>query len=423
MATLKFQLRPPKDNQSNIYFRLSYGAFEIVDGKKRYRPLDYYITETIDPKHWDAKEGRAYKRKTYPQHPEFNTRLDYIENEVNNIVRRLQNDNIELTEATIRAEIDKLLNKEPIKEQAKQMELMEFIDYFITNCNRSEGTKKSYRIVERDLKEFQKKKKGVLTFNKIDIDFHSEIIAFYKGKGKNYAPNTIGTRIKIIKTFMSEAYERSLHTNLDFKKKSFSKPNEETTAIYLNTNELTAIYNLDLSKDKYLDNVRDWFLIGAYTGLRFSDLKNLTKDNIQSSNIEIRTQKTDTIVTIPLSSIVKEIFEKHNYELPQLISSQKFNDYIKEVAKRAKIDELILVEETKGTLSTRRQEKKYNLISAHTARRSFATNAFKANIPPIQIMKMTGHKSESSFLKYIKVDNKENANILQLHPFFNMKVK
>lgn len=305
MATLKFQLRPPKDNQSNIYFRLSYGAFEIVDGKKRYRPLDYYITETIDPKHWDAKEGRAYKRKTYPQHPEFNTRLDYIENEVNNIVRRLQNDNIELTEATIRAEIDKLLNKEPIKEQAKQMELMEFIDYFITNCNRSEGTKKSYRIVERDLKEFQKKKKGVLTFNKIDIDFHSEIIAFYKGKGKNYAPNTIGTRIKIIKTFMSEAYERSLHTNLDFKKKSFSKPNEETTAIYLNTNELTAIYKLDLSKDKYLDNVRDWFLIGAYTGLRFSDLKNLTKDNIQSSNIEIRTQKTDTIVTIPLSIIVK----------------------------------------------------------------------------------------------------------------------
>ena len=300
---------------------------------------------------------------------------------------------------------------------------MEFIDYFITNCNRSEGTKKSYRIVERDLKEFQKKKQRVLTFNKIDIDFHSEIIAFYRGKGKNYAPNTIGTRIKIIKTFMSEAYERNLHTNLDFKKKSFSKPNEETTAVYLNTNELTAIYKLDLSKDKYLDNVRDWFLIGANTGLRISDLKNLTKDNIQASNIEIRTQKTDTIVTIPLSIIVKEIFEKHNYELPRLISDQKFNDYIKEVAKRAKIDEFILVEGTKGILNTRRQEKKYNLISAHTARRSFATNAFKAGIPPVQIMKMTGHKSESSFLKYIKVDNKENANILQQHPFFNMEVK
>lgn len=423
MSSIKFYLKNKNEELTSLFMRVNYGAFELIDGKKRYRPLKYYINESIEPKFWNIKEGRAFKRSSFPQHPEFNTRLQNIENDVLNIIRRLQNDNIELTEATIRAEIDKLLNKEPIKEHTKQMELIEFIDYFITNCNRSEGTKKSYRIVERDLKEFQKKKKRVLTFNKIDIDFHSEIIAFYRGKGKNYAPNTIGTRIKIIKTFMSESYERNLHTNLDFKKKSFSKPNEETTAIYLNTNELTAIYKLDLSKDKYLDNVRDWFLIGAYTGLRFSDLKNLTKDNIQNSNIEIRTQKTDTIVTIPLSNIVKEIFEKHNYELPQLISSQKFNDYIKEVAQRAKIDELILVEETKGTLNTRRQEKKYNLISAHTARRSFATNAFKAGIPPIQIMKMTGHKSESSFLKYIKVDNKENANILQLHPFFKMKVK
>lgn len=423
MASIKFYLKNKNEELTSLFMRVNYGAFELVEGKKRYRPLKYYINESIEPKFWNIKEGRAFKRSSFPQHPEFNTRLENIENDVLNIIRRLQNDNIELTETIIREEIDKLLNKGEQVEKIAPIELMVFINNFITNCNRSEGTKKSYRIVERDLKEFQKKKKRVLTFNKIDIDFHSEIIAFYRGKGKNYAPSTIGTRIKVIKTFMNEAYERDLHSNLDFKKKSFSKPNEETTAIYLNTSELTAIYKLDLSKDKYLDNVRDWFLIGAYTGLRFSDLSKLTNDNIQDSCIEIRTQKTDTNITIPLHIVIREILEKHDFELPRLISNQKFNDYIKEVAKKAEIDELILVEETKGTLRTRRKEKKYNLISAHTARRSFATNAFKAGIPSIQIMKMTGHKSEASFLRYIKVDNKENANILKEHSFFNLKVK
>ncbi len=425
MAKIKFYLREQKAEETSIYFFLNYGAFEIVNGKKKYKPLKYFITESIEPRFWDSKEGRSI-RKGFPQYAEFNTRLDNIENDVLNIIRRLTNDEIELTHETIRAEIDKLFDKQPIEQAAevnKPIELMEFISTFIEKCDRSEGTKKSYRVVERDLKEFQKKKKTTLTFAKIDIDFHADIVAFYRGKGKGYAPNTIGTRIKIIKTFMSEAYERNLHTNIDFKKKSFSKPSEETKAIYLNTKELTKLYNLDLSKNKSLDNVRDWFLIASYTGLRFSDLKRLTNEHIQGQTIEIRTQKTDKSVTIPLHPIIDEILKKYDNELPKFISEQKFNDYIKDVAKLAKINESILIEETKGTLKTKRQEPKYNLVSAHTARRSFATNTFLAGVPPIQIMKLTGHKTEAAFLKYIKVDEKENAKILQMHPFFNMAVK
>lgn len=423
MATIKFYLKDKSEITTSLFMRVNYGAFEIIDGKKRYRPMKYYITETIEPKHWDIKEGRAFKRKSFPQYPEFNTRLENIENDVQNIIRRLQNDDIQLNEDTLRAEIDKLFNKDPIEPTDKPIELMEFISKFIEESNRAESTKKSYRRVETDLQEYQRKKKVVLTFDKIDVDFHNNLIAFYKGKGKGYAPNTIGTRIKVLKTFMNEAYERNLHTNTDFKKRMFSKPSEETKAIYLNTKELTMLYKLDLSKNKSLDNVRDWFLIGAYTGFRFSDLKRLTNENLQGETIEMRTQKTDKSVTIPLHPIIKEIMKKHNNELPKFISEQKFNEYIKDVAKLAKINESILIEETKGALKTKRQEPKYNLVSAHTARRSFATNAFLAGVPPIQIMKMTGHKTEVAFLKYIKVDEKENAKILQMHPFFNMAVK
>lgn len=92
----------------------------------------------------------------------------------------------------------------------------------------------------------------------------------------------------------------------------------------------------------------------------------------------------------------------HHYNLPKIISNQKFNKYIKEVCKTAKIDDEILVNETKGILRTSKTEKKSDLVSAHTARRSFATNAFLAGVPPIQIMKITGHKTEKAFMTYIK---------------------
>lgn len=417
MASFRYYTRQPINGKSSIYFRLSYGGYEIVKGKKKYTPFEYYISESIEPKFWDKKEGKA-KRKGFAQFAEFNAMLENIKNDVLNIVRRLVNDEIELNNDTIKVEVDKLLNREVETSKSQKMELMEFIRYFIATSDRTEGTKKTYRRVEKDLIEYQERHKVKLTFDKIDVDFHTSYIKDLKAS--NYAPNTIGVRIKILKTFMNEAYERDLHKNLDYQKRMFAKPNEETKAVYLNAEELNSIYNLNLSKNTTLDNVRDWFLIGAYTGLRFSDLSKLTKDNLTKSTIEITTQKTDTSVSIPMHPIVSKILNKHNNSLPRLMSNAKFNMYIKEVAELAKINEPILIEQTKGNLKTKQTVSKHTLISAHTARRSFATNAFIAGVPPIQIMKLTGHKTEASFMKYIKISNEENAKQLQLHSFFNM---
>lgn len=222
---------------------------------------------------------------------------------------------------------------------------------------------------------------------------------------------------------MNEAYERDLHTNLDFKKKRFSKPKEETNSVYLNNDELLKIYNCDFSKRKKLDRVRDIFLIGCYTGLRFSDLSQLKSDNIsEDGTITVKTQKTGKTVVIPIHTIVRTILAKYNNELPKMLSNQKFNDYIKEVAKAADIDESIFLQTTKGGLSYTETVPKYSLVTSHTARRSFATNAFLAGVPTISIMKITGHKTESAFMKYIKISDKENAIQLKAHKFFNQMV-
>ena len=94
----------------------------------------------------------------------------------------------------------------------------------------------------------------------------------------------------------------------------------------------------------------------------------------------------------------------------------------KRIAKKAEINEPILLQRTKGTLTYAETKPKYDLVTSHTARRSFATNAYLAGLPPISIMKITGHKTESSFMKYIKISEKENAIQLKGHEFFNQIV-
>ena len=92
---------------------------------------------------------------------------------------------------------------------------------------------------------------------------------------------------------------------------------------------------------------------------------------------------------------------------------------LKIYANLLKIDDLVEVRESvSGKLVTNRYPK-WQLVGTHTARRSFATNAYKAGVPPISIMKITGHTKESTFMKYIRVSSEENAEMLMEHPFLN----
>ena len=318
-------------------------------------------------------------------------------------------------------ELDKIYKSYKEVEVIKTDDLLSFIDDYIQNTDKKKPTIKQYKIVRNNIFEYAELMRKRPTFDDIDLDYYLGFVEFLTAKG--YSPNTIGSRVKGLKLFMNEAYERDLHTNLDFKKKRFSKPKEETNSVYLNNDELLKIYNCDFSKRKKLDRVRDIFLIGCYTGLRFSDLSQLKSDNIsEDGTITVKTQKTGKTVVIPIHTIVRTILAKYNNELPKMLSNQKFNDYIKEVAKAADIDESIFLQTTKGGLSYTETVPKYSLVTSHTARRSFATNAFLAGVPTISIMKITGHKTESAFMKYIKISDKENAIQLKAHKFFNQMV-
>ncbi len=157
-----------------------------------------------------------------------------------------------------------------------------------------------------------------------------------------------------------------------------------------------------------------------FTGLRFSDFSELKPENIIDGNkIKIRTNKTNDVVIIPLHKNVREIIKKYNNNIPKALSNAKMNLNLKHLGGLAKITDMVEVSITKGGKLIKKTVKKSSLIATHTARRSFATNLYLAGIPSITIMKITGHQTEKSFLRYIRISQEENANKLLDHPFFN----
>ena len=183
--------------------------------------------------------------------------------------------------------------------------------------------------------------------------------------------------------------------------------------IYQRDEEINAIYKYNFALNDRPDKAPDLFIIGWRTGLRISDFLRLKENNIKEGYIEIETQKTGQNVIIPMHPQVKEIWVKRN-GFPNSISDQKFNLYIKEVCEEAKINEL--TEGSKINPKTNRKEKgiypKYELVTSHICRRSFASNLY-GKLPNLVIMGITGHQTEAQFLKYIKITPKENAKKLQ----------
>jgi integrase len=178
-----------------------------------------------------------------------------------------------------------------------------------------------------------------------------------------------------------------------------------TLYVYLTTDEIQTLYEfpIDIPEKR---RVRDIFVLNCFTGLRHSDWSKVSFENIHNGNLYIRTQKTDEPVIIPVKPLVIEILNKYGNNLG-VISLQKTNEAIRFI----------------GQLAYSKKIKSENInkwieIRTHTARRSFATNAYLSGIPIRDIMQITGHRTTESFLKYIKVTKLETAEKLKDHPFF-----
>jgi site-specific recombinase XerD len=404
--------------------------------------LRYSTGKAIEPTLWDSKTQRpisqtkGFDRVTKERLKEIETRLNRIADSIQRINSRVMAEKIEPTQSFYRAELDKEFNQNKPRKVAPTPEKLTFflwVEKFIEECANGERTIprtgkrysvssiKNFTKTLNHLRAFQKKTKYPIDFDKIDLHFYQKLIKYLNDQGK--ATNTKGGIIKYVKVFMRQSMKDKMHTNTSFQDEEFVKPVEEVENIYLTLDEIQRIYSLDLSARAGLDRVRDVFVIGCYTGLRFSDLNQLRAENFINDGqfVRVTMQKTDKPVFVPLNPQIRAILAKYNGVPPRVLTNQRMNDYLKEIAQLAELNEKVTMSQTKGGLKVNKTLNKWELVTTHTARRSFATNAYKEGVPTIDIMRMTGHRTETSFMKYIKVTNEEVAYRMAEHPFFTQE--
>lgn len=434
-VNISFKLRdaqkdvpPSKQKETPVLMMVNFGHSEKgIDGKSRYVPLKYATGEKIKPAYWNGKRARQTSSFTYQN---FNTRLNNLEGYAKTAIHELINEKEPLTPESLKKRIDE---KNPaIKiEQPKARDLNGYIHQFITDIESGErlsstkekyaySTVKNFKGFKAQFDLYQKQKKKKLDFDQITIDFYNDYVKFFVTK--NYSPNTIGRHVKNLKTIMHSAANDGFHKNLEFDRKTFKTISEEVDNIYLTENEIRQMFSLDLTENKVLEVARDVFLIGCFTAQRFSDYSRIRKDNIELTDdgnkiIHIKQMKTKEDVFIPIKPELAELLEKYDWTVPK-IWEQKLNLNIKKVGKLAGIKDKVLTQSIKGGMKVSKEVFKHELIKTHTARRTGCTNMYLSGIPTIDIMKISGHKTEREFLNYIKVTKKETANKLVSHPYF-----
>ena len=390
----------------------------------------------VDIETWNKPHrGRAFK--AYINSSE-GRRVYESSEEIKHTIESLLSQGISITSAMTEKLIDDIVYREEriiAAQKQHYVTLNQYVDRFITGIssgarqtekgtNYAASTVKSVRAAMTQFGNFQIEKGRKIDFLDVDMNFYHEYTAYLKER--NYSINSIGKCIKELKTILRAAESEGYEVNPKYKDKKFKGTRIEVDSIYLNRGDLEKIMNLDISKcSQGYELARDIFMVGVWTAQRVSDYNNLSRENIKQHRIpkvidnkltykefqtvEIRQKKTGAKVSIPVSTELKSILERYDYQLPHL-EDQVLNRYMKDICKLAGLDELIQIQTTKGGKAVKELKHKWELVHSHTARRTGATLMYLAGMDYYDIMRITGHTSPTMLKKYIKADSIEVAD-------------
>jgi integrase len=324
-----------------------------------------------------------------------------------------------LTKELLREKIDLLLGKKEMPNNSLVGFAIAHTDRAKTQTNTAKGialapkTIAKYNTTISLLQHFDSLRGKATQFTDLSTDWINDFKEFLTTT-KQYKINTIEKYIKQTKVFIREAMHQSLHDNRNFESKYWSAPTEVVQSVYLTTQELALLHHAKgLSESQ--KKARDLFLLEAYTGLRYSDVSKLSAIDLGADTIEIRVAKTNEKLVSFINPSAREIITRNGGKAPEAISNQKLNKYIKDVCQKVGIDTPMEVQETKAGLRITKHLPKWQLVSTHTGRRSFATNLYLQGFPIKSIMAATGHKTEKAFNAYIRLTPNEHAQLLKLH--------
>jgi integrase len=294
--------------------------------------------------------------------------------------------------------------------------LLQLYDEFIEGhrVKASVSTVKILKTNKRHLTDFAKTARISLEFDIIDEPFLNKYVEYFQTELK-HINGTIAKEIKVLKWFLNWASKFGYNKNYLYK--SFAVKSQELEIIILTEDELFQLYNFELDNETF-KQVRDVFCFCCFTSLRYSDVKNLKKEDVQGEFIHITTVKTKSRVSIPLIAFAKEILNTYKHKMGNtalpVISNQKMNDYLKDIAKLANLNRPISKVRYSGNTRIETIQPLYELITSHMGRKTFVSYMFRKGIDSELIRSISNHKSISSFARYNMIDNDHKADAMQI---------
>lgn len=429
MATVKFQVLSNSSN-SSIYMRLSLGRGKTPRCRTGL---------SINSLQWSSAKGLP--KQTSASNKNLLIDLQALETHILKEVNKANSIGIEIDKEWLETKINIYFKRE--SESKLSDNIVDVIKSIIKDApNRVNSKKKlglsktrisSYKVLERSINRFNSKAK----INDVDVVFGRKFVDFLK-TDLLYDESTALKQLSDLKTVCYEAGTLGIEINLQLSNIKVARAKDEEIII-LNKEELKLISATELNSER-LENVRKWLLLGCNIGQRVSDLLEIDESNIKTLRsfkvIELIQKKTNKKITIPLLEVTKKIIESG---FPRKISAVKFNKYLKELCKKCGIDKPTKGKKTvvrnlseeekkeskiKSDKITRKKAgvfPKYELISSHICRRSFASNLY-GELPTPLIMSVTGHGTEKQFHEYIGKSSYDYAKqILEFYELQDLK--
>jgi integrase len=416
MANVNFNLKDKKAKGKTLVF-LNFN----YDNKR----VKISTGISVHPKNWNENNMRVKEHMTIPEHSDSNEKLDNQRNSMMEVYRKFEKEGYFPEPKILKNEFLTILNN-PIQTKTKKDFWGHFDDFIEYKKKSAVKTIGDYdKALRKHLKGTEDEFKKSITFEYIkkpvegfvdDLDFYLNNKCLNAAKFMGLKVNTIGKQHKNLKVFLNWCFDSEIYPRFNLSHiKTFT---EESDAVYLTQEEVNKIKNKKLN-DENENLVRDVFLIGVETALRYVDLCKLTKENIKGEDLHIIPSKqrgySNKKLIIPISSTVKSILKKYNNIPPNYPynKSTLFIKTIQKIAERCEINEEFTFVHQYKDKKIATTNFKYNLITTHTCRRSFVTLKYyakKNRMPTAAIMKFSGHSTERGLLRYLKMDNQETAD-------------
>lgn len=439
MATIKAFIRTgKKEKEANIRFRLSDGRTKQI-----FHTSELMILSSL----WDEKKEQ-YKAKSIVRTQE-RIRLNTAIAQRKQLILSIYLENPNLTSESLEQLIDEALH--PEKHQKSNNDFFSIMESYLQKRKLSEVREKNFRVLIRALKRYelfmlaQEKKEFKLEIGNITNDILENFDNFLRkehslyekypeifkdlpafiGKTRKPQPrgnNTICMLFKKFRAFYNWCNEQGITDNRPFDKYNGVTTEKYGTPYYLTLEERNQIADFNLADHPQLAIQRDIFIFQCLIGCRVSDLLKMTKNNLINNVIEYIPGKTKDerpqVVRVPLNDRAKKLIEKYKGvdtkgKLFPFISSQRYNDDIKDILRLCGITRIVTVLNP----TTGKEEKRpiNEIASSHMARRTFIGNLYKKVKDPNLVGSLSGHKEGSkAFVRYREIDDEIKKELVDL---------